>query len=183
MRRRHIILFVTGFLLGSIFDSFHTISKTTAYSHPFILKSAWWGPFVFGFATLMIGCLLPMIDRLLNRELKELPLSKVLYGFLCLGIIYFLSGFAISEFKNLFVSCGLLITWLIFDKTWQGIVEGFFVALVGSLAKILFINAGLFRYASPHIWGIPLWLPTLYFTASVAIGNLGRYFKYSVISQ
>lgn len=177
--KRGLLLFVIGFLVGSVFDSFHTISGTTVYTNPSIFKMAWWSPFIFGLATLLIGLLLPVIDGLLKSKERQLTPLVVVYGLIAFGVVYFLSGFAL-RFKlspNLVVPLGAIVIWFIFDKSWQSIIEGFLVAFFGIFGEVLLIKTSLFYYTNSSILGVPFWLPALYFTASVAIGNLGRYLK------
>ncbi len=138
---RCLILIIVGFFVGSIFDSFHTISETTVYTNPVIFKMAWWSPFVFGLAALSIGLLLPVTDGFLKRKDIRLTLSIVICGLIVFGGVYFLSGFAplFKLSKNLIVPLGTIVIWLFFDKTWQGIVEGVVVAFWGAFIEILLI--------------------------------------------
>ena len=171
------ILFITGALLGSFFDGFHTHSGTTFYSHPWILKMAWWVPLLFGSATLAIGDSHARFDSLLGRN-KEIPSwTAVFVGLIIFGMIYCASGFLPQSLKFFFTLGGALFLWLLFDRTWQGIMLGVGTGLAGSLVEITLIHFDYFHYTNPDHWGIPDWLPLLYFGASVSVGNLGRKVK------
>lgn len=48
-------------------------------------------------------------------------------------------------------------------------------ALAGPAAEVVLINKfGLYHYSHPVVWGIPTWIPWVYFCGSPAVGNLGR---------
>lgn len=75
-----------------------------------------------------------------------------------------------------FIILGMIAiaTWYVFDKTIIGIILAVGTALFGCLVEISLIKSHLFYYYLPERWGIPLWLPFIYMTASVAIGNFGK---------
>jgi hypothetical protein len=172
--RSSLILFFTGAVLGSIFDGFHTHSGTTFYPHPWFLKMAWWVPLLFGAATWAIGDSHVKMDRVLARDKRGMSGSRVIIGLFIFGIIYFNSGFIHNSLKFYFTIGGALFLWLIFDRTWQGVLLGLLTGVAGSCVEITLTHFHFFQYTSPERWGIPYWLPFLYFGASVAVGNLGR---------
>ena len=169
-------LFIAGLLVGPLFDGFHTYSGTTRYPVVWLLGMAWWTPIVFGMAVVVIGFSVQVIDRLLARKANIISLVSMIAALFFFGAVYFVSGFmpqAPIKYITLIVSA--LAIWSMFDRTWQGIFEGVAVGVVGTLVEILMIKEGLFYYSVPHLWGVPLWLPLLYFSASVALGNLSRF--------
>ena len=48
-------------------------------------------------------------------------------------------------------------------------------ALAGPGTEMFLINKlGLYHYSHPAVWGIPTWIPWVYFCGCPAVGNLGR---------
>ena len=83
---------------------------------------------------------------------------------------------AISSVLTLFA----LGMWAIFDSSRQGAVAATITAVSGVVVESLIVKTGTYRYSQPDLLGlVPQWLPSLYITACVAIGNLGRHMKYS----
>ena len=57
-------------------------------------------------------------------------------------------------------------------------------AVGGPAIEILLINQlGLYHYVSPDVWGVPTWIPWLYFSGSAAVGALGRRVKATLSSR
>lgn len=175
--RAILVLFVTGAILGSVCDGFHTHSLTTFYPRPWILKMAWWVPLLFGSAGLAIGLTHPVCDRWFKRQ-QKLPLSwyVIISGLGLFMGLYFLSGFLNFSNSYKFFLLGILsvLFWGFFDRTWQGLALGILTALVGCTVEIMLSALGLFDYTHPDLWGIPAWLPWLYIAGSTTVGNLGR---------
>lgn len=64
--------------------------------------------------------------------------------------------------------------WYFFNKSLFGLFLAVLVGFIGSIVEILIAETGHFYYNVKHFHGIPYWLPFLYMTASVAVGNLGK---------
>lgn len=173
---RFFILFIIGATLGSLFDGFHTHSGTTAYPNIWLLKMAWWTPPLFGMAVVLIGMLTPTLDKPLGKTIRRLTWPSIIIGLFLFGVLYFASGFMpVDPFpKFITIAGGALIIWGFFDRNWQGIIQGLIVAIIGSGVEITLIQLNRFYYTKPEIWGIPFWLPFLYFAGTAVIGNLGR---------
>ena len=57
-------------------------------------------------------------------------------------------------------------------------------AIAGPVTEIVLINKlGLYHYSHPTWWGIPTWIPWVYFCGSAAVGNLGRKVEAVLASQ
>src|SRR4030095_8726593 len=170
-----IILFILGAILGSFYDGFHHHSGTTYYPNPWIFKMAWWVPLNFGLAILAVANSHVLMDRILKRSSRPLSWGLVVLGLAFFGAVYWMSGFLPTDrLKYLWVYTGAAIIWLLFDRTWQGIVLALLTGIAGSAVEITLIALKLFFYVRPDFMGIPYWLPGLYFAASVTVGNLGR---------
>lgn len=170
------VLFVLGAIIGSTLDGFHTHSGTLAYTHPWKWQMAAWVPLLFGVASVGLTQSVPWLDRLLKRPRRRQSWFSVLTGLLAFFFVYYLSGFwqVDSGTKAILIAIIGLAFWLESDRTWQGLVEGVLVAAIGCLVEATLIQIGAFSYLTPDFAGIPFWLGSLYFCASVAVGNSGR---------
>lgn len=171
-----LFLFLAGGILGAVFDGFHTHSGTTYYPHIWIFMMAWWVPLLFGSAGVSVGLSHLHLDLHLKRKPYTGTWLQVTVGILAFGAIYFASGFLPASNLEKFVVLGLASVglWYVFDRTWQGFLQAIPTALVGCTIEILLIHFGKFYYNNPDFLGIPAWLPFLYLSASVSVGNLAR---------
>jgi hypothetical protein len=176
----YVLLFIFGGVLGATFDGFHTHSGTDAYPHPQFLMMEWWVPPLFGAATLAIALSHLDFDRRFQREAAPRPWGDILAAFVLFGIQYFISGFLkIAPWpKTVVISAFALALWLAFEGTLSGLLMAAATALVGCLIEIALIKFGKFYYVisdiGPNVSGIPVWLPFLYVSGSVTVGNLAR---------
>src|SRR5262245_22716718 len=121
--KKQLLLFILGAILGSFYDGFHTHSGTTYYPDSWILKMAWWVPLNFGLAILAVANSHVLIDRVLGRPDRPQSWVSVVLGLFLFGVVYWLSGFLPTDsMKYLWVYTGALLIWLMFDRTWQGLV-------------------------------------------------------------
>jgi len=185
--KRLLVLFLLGFFLGPIGDYAHVVSQTTGYPQNkfvyYFLTLPFWVPFLFGTGTLLIGFNFPYFDRILGSS-KERVGTKSL-ALVIVGLVFFLGTYMASGFLPLqtggmldvVLAALAILIWLALDATWQGILLGVMTAVVAALTEIELIKAGAFFYRerAANFYGVPTWLPWLYFSASVAVGNLGRY--------
>lgn len=184
--KKILILFFVGFFLGPIGDYSHVITDTTAYPQGvfdlYLLGIPIWVPFLFGSASLAVGISHPQMDKLLGPR-KERPGAKnwgLAIGGLWLFLgIYILSGYLpwSGGIGNDLVLGGIAyLIWIGLDRSWQGIFLGLLTALGGTFVEIILVKLEVFSYLAPKdtLLGVASWLPWLYFSASVTIGNFGR---------
>ena len=48
------------------------------------------------------------------------------------------------------------------------------IAVLGTLAEVLFVRAGIWQYANPTLLGLPLWFPLAFGTTGLIGGRLAR---------
>ncbi|MDL1872308.1 hypothetical protein FBR05_08885 [Deltaproteobacteria bacterium PRO3] len=184
-----LLLFLVGAVFGPVGDSFHVVSGTTDYPpnlfQLYFWRLPWWVPLIFGAAGVAIGMSHPQMDRWLGAP-PDRPGSRGI-GAVIFGVAAFLGIYAMTAFVPLksggpldaLIAASALAVWLLLDRTWQGVLLGMMTAVVGTVTEILLVRAGAFWYLPPKdaLFGVGSWLPWLYFSASVAVGNLGRFLQ------
>jgi hypothetical protein len=74
--------------------------------------------------------------------------------------------------------------WWAFDASPQGLFMACLTAVAGPLVEIVLINGThAYAYTHPEIWGIPTWIPWVYFAGAPAVGNLGRRVSSSIAAR
>lgn len=178
---------VLGATMGTLLDALHVYNGAAGYSGvrmlP-VLNVAWYVPFEFATAGVVVGMLRPELDEELRRKRSDLPGWKVLLGMLILAAVWAASGLlGRAGLSNEATTAILLpisiLTWWLFDRTPQGTVAALLTALVGILVESALVHTETYHYTRPDFLGVPMWLPNLYLTACIAVGNLGRFLKYS----
>ena len=185
--RRTTILFLLGAVLGTLGDSTHVLSGTEIYSQSAlilpVLGTPAWVPVLFGSVAVVLGFLLPFFRALFEEECVERPGSpdrrQLILGLGCFLALWASSGFVplpTGGARDLVLANAAILMWLIFDRRPVGVALGLGVAALGTCAESLLVHNHVFHYAdgSSNVAGVPSWLPWLYFSASVAVGNVGR---------
>jgi len=184
---RILILFITGFCLGPIGDYFHVQTETTGYPLDryayYFFGLPYWVPLIFGMAAVAVGLSHPWLDQILPGDPSRPGArngSWALGGVLIFLALYVASGLLpgpAGSANDALMGMLALMVWAMLDRTWQGIFLGIVTALSGTLVEILMVQADLFFYhpGRDNLFGVPSWLPWLYFAASVTLGNFGRY--------
>lgn len=174
--------------MGTLLDWLHVRNGAASYSGtplvPF-LHVAWYVPIEFMGAGAFVGFVRPELDEELQRQASEISLWTTLYGLATLTFAWWASG-ALHSWKVPSAAIASILTlvgvgtWAIFDLTRQGAIGAAIAAAAGVIAESLIVKTGTYRYTAPDVLDlVPQWLPSLYVVACVAVGNMGRYMKYS----
>ncbi len=186
-KKRLGVLFGVGFLLGPVGDYCHLISHTTAYPLPAGVFSIGgiplWVPFLFGAAAVAVGWSHPVFDRWFHRVPSGKTVNSPFYAWG--GVLLFLALYCVSGFlpwttpggDDIFLACCALGIWKFLDGRLLGFFLALLTAFTGSFVEISLVHFGIFSYLPPkdQLWGVATWLPSLYFAASVTLGNFGRH--------
>jgi len=187
--RRGFYLFILGFFLGTLGDYFHVQSGTTSYPseifHYYLGRQPYWVPLLFGSATLAIGLIIPWAESLLGRRAESWGakgISRVVLGLAAFLLLYAMSAYlplTNGGSKDWVLGACALLLWGLLDGSWQGFILGVMTALAGVCFEICLVHRGDFSYLPPanQLEGVATWLPSLYFAASVTVGNFGRYLR------
>lgn len=171
-----VLLFVVGGILVTLLDAIHTHTETLIYARPDFFMAAWWVPFLMGGMVVTIALSHVYADQKLRQPVKERPWRDILIGLTVLSALYVFSGVFKGNvlFKFFILNLGVLAVWWIWDRSSHGLMLGIVTATLGCFAEISMIQREVFFYFEPDFFGIPNWLPFLYFAGSVTVGNLGR---------
>jgi hypothetical protein len=177
MVQRILWLILLGATVGPVLDHVHVATGTIRYPHPALWGQAWWVPLLYAGAALSIGLSHPAMDRLLGRRTtRGRSTVALVVGIAGMGAVWAGSGF-LKDFPLMagaVLAPAALALWWWLDGTWQGLVLAASTALGGAVVEYSLIQAGLFAYCMPFVGPVPSWLPWLYVSGSVAMGNVGR---------
>lgn len=169
-------LTLLGATLGPALDGLHTYSGMTWYPEPQWMRSVWWVPPLFAAAAVSIGMGRVQSERLFKMPGPNLAWPQVLAAF---GL--FVAGYAASGFlpvsegaRALLLTACFAIGWSLWDRTLLGIGSALLCGASGWLVEHTLVHHGLFFHRETTLDGVPLWLPSLYFLAALAVGGLAR---------
>lgn len=197
---RLVFFLFLGLVMGTGFDAFHVFTKTASYCNiPKIpgLDVAIYVPFEFMAAGALVGMVRPVWDSRFGGPKSRLSVWAAIGGLLFLSAAWAGSG-AISRIcwvganvpdppvctgdPNNFFFIVLLSAggafWYWLDRTTEGIVVAFFTGGMGVGIELALIHLSkTYGYTHGDLFGVPSWLPGLYFIAAGSIGNFGRFLK------
>jgi hypothetical protein len=168
--RAVLCLAATGALLGSALDAIHTHTGTTEYADPWVLRMAWWTPLLFAAGAVALG----LAGAALAGRRPPPSAARVAAEMALFIAAYFASGLVPNGLARSAVLTAIFAATWACDRTARGFGFALVVAAGGAALEITLIRAGAFRHLAPEIYGLPYWLPWLYATAAIAVGDWGR---------
>lgn len=161
-------MLLMGALVGSFFDGFHTHGGATSYPHPVVWMMAWWTPLLFGPVYALLGILYALGQ---SRSKRPAPTGREELTLAIFGGIYFATGYlATNELKLAVALTAGLMLWVLTDRTLATVGVGLLAAVLGPATEIFFVHIGILSHLHPDLWGIPMWLPALYFSSAAGAG-------------
>jgi hypothetical protein len=172
-----VFLFVLGAAAALVGDHSHIVTGTTEYlsdAVPFVWSSPLWFPILVGAATVSIAELrlhLPAARAAITARQGLAGVAAVLGIYVTTALVH--SGPAVPV--NTLVYALAVITWCALGDRY-GAVCGGIAAVVGPAVEAVIAAAGLARYAqdSDALFGVPPWLPALYFAFGVVVALLAE---------
>jgi hypothetical protein len=172
-----VFLFVVGAVASLIGDHSHVATGTTEYlsdAVPFVWSSPVWFPLLVALATISVAEL-----RLHMPGLRTAVSARQgLAGVVAVVGIYVTTALvhtAPPVPANALIYALAVITWCVLGDRW-GAICGVLAAVVGPVVEAVIAAAGLARYAddSDALFGVPPWLPALYFAFGVVVATLAE---------
>ncbi|MBJ7348469.1 MAG: DUF2878 family protein [Thermoleophilaceae bacterium] len=174
-----LMLFVVGAVGGLIGDAGHVQSGTTVYLDTAGIPFIWESPVTF---PIMVGVATVLLAELRLRIAPARDVGEWTDGVGAVGVvigIYAVTALVRDEPllpSSVIVFMLAAIAWHVSGDGRAATICGLVAASVGTVAEIILVQVGFFRYA-PEIdllFGVPPWLPALYFAFGVVAARLGE---------
>ncbi|XP_072110159.1 insulin-induced gene 1 protein [Mobula birostris] len=179
--RRGLVLFTVGVFLALVLNLLQIQRHVTLFPEEVIatiFSSAWWVPPCCGTAAAVVGLLYPCIDSHLGEphKFKREWASVMRCVAVFVGINHASAklDFANNMQLSLTLAALSLGLWWTFDRSRSGFGLGLTIAFVATLVTQLLVYNGVYQYTSPDFLYIRSWLPCIFFSGGVTMGNIGR---------
>ncbi|NXT36016.1 INSI1 protein, partial [Pelecanoides urinatrix] len=179
--QRSLVLFVVGAFMALVLNLLQIQRNVTLFPDEVIstlFSSAWWVPPCCGTAA---GELLTS-TKIQNHAHFQVEFSVVQFqqqDVSRLKRIVLNSFFQKLDFANnvqlsLTLAALSLGLWWTFDRSRSGLGLGITIAFVATLITQFLVYNGVYQYTSPDFLYIRSWLPCIFFSGGVTVGNIGR---------
>uniref|UniRef100_A0A8D1CT18 Insulin-induced gene protein n=1 Tax=Sus scrofa TaxID=9823 RepID=A0A8D1CT18_PIG len=181
--QRSLVLFSVGVVLALVLNLLQVQRNVTLFPEEVIatiFSSAWWVPPCCGTAAAVVGLLYPCIDSHLGEphKFKREWASVMRCVAVFVGINHASAHQKLDFANNVQLSLTLaalsLGLWWTFDRSRSGLGLGLTIAVLATLITQLLVYNGVYQYTSPDFLYIRSWLPCIFFSGGVTVGNIGR---------
>ncbi|NXT71516.1 INSI1 protein, partial [Chaetops frenatus] len=177
--QRSVVLFVVGAFMALVLNLLQIQRNVTLFPDEVIstlFSSAWWVPPCCGTAageslTSAKNCAhfqfefsLVQFSNRMSEDLKRTVLN----------IFFQKLDFANNVQLSLTLAALSLGLWWTFDRSRSGLGLGITIAFVATLITQFLVYNGVYQYTSPDFLYIRSWLPCIFFSGGVTVGNIGR---------
>ncbi|XP_062477472.1 insulin-induced gene 1 protein [Pezoporus occidentalis] len=179
--KRSVVLFVVGAFMALVLNLLQIQRNVTLFPDEVIstlFSSAWWVPPCCGTAAAVVGLLYPCIDSHLGEPHKfKREWASVMR---CIAVFVGINhasaklDFANNVQLSLTLAALSLGLWWTFDRSRSGLGLGITIAFVATLITQFLVYNGVYQYTSPDFLYIRSWLPCIFFSGGVTVGNIGR---------
>ncbi|XP_023568509.1 insulin-induced gene 1 protein, partial [Octodon degus] len=179
--QRSLVLFSVGVILALVLNLLQIQRNVTLFPDEVIatiFSSAWWVPPCCGTAAAVVGLLYPCIDSHLGEPHKfKREWASVMR---CIAVFVGINhasaklDFANNVQLSLTLAALSLGLWWTFDRSRSGLGLGITIAFLATLITQLLVYNGVYQYTSPDFLYIRSWLPCIFFSGGVTVGNIGR---------
>ena len=174
------ILAVLGGTLGVAMDVMHVASGTISYREPWISGVAIWTIPLFTTAAVALGLGPVLLEHLLAaRGVLTLP-PPPSRSRSAAAMLAFVSAYLTSCVLRGAVAARVLtaiasLAWWLVDRRPVGIAHAVVAGAAGAAFEIALVSLGAFTHHDRGLFGVAVWLPSLYFSASIATSALARH--------
>ncbi|XP_071071473.1 insulin-induced gene 1 protein isoform X1 [Dasypus novemcinctus] len=179
--QRGLVLFLVGVVLALVLNLLQIQRNVTLFPEEVIatiFSSAWWVPPCCGTAAAVVGLLYPCIDSHLGEPHKfKREWASVMR---CIAVFVGINhasaklDFANNVQLSLTLAALSLGLWWTFDRSRSGLGLGITIAFLATLITQFLVYNGVYQYTSPDFLYIRSWLPCIFFSGGVTVGNIGR---------
>ncbi|NXU15752.1 INSI1 protein, partial [Pardalotus punctatus] len=172
--QRSVVLFVVGAFMALVLNLLQIQRNVTLFPDEVIstlFSSAWWVPPCCGTAAGERGGGVECVTR--ARGSPALPSHSELKR-IVLNIFFQKLDFANNVQLSLTLAALSLGLWWTFDRSRSGLGLGITIAFVATLITQFLVYNGVYQYTSPDFLYIRSWLPCIFFSGGVTVGNIGR---------
>lgn len=179
--RRGLVLFTVGVFLALVLNLLQVQRNVTLFPEEVmatLFSSAWWIPPSCGTAAAVVGLLYPCIDSHLGEPHKfKREWASVMR---CIAVFVGINhasaklDFANSVQLSLTLAALSLGLWWTFDRSRSGFGIGITTAFLATIIAQLLVYNGVYQYTSPDFFYVRSWLPCIFFSGGVTVGNIGR---------
>ncbi|NXS42458.1 INSI1 protein, partial [Balaeniceps rex] len=179
--QRSVVLFVVGAFMALVLNLLQIQRNVTLFPDEVIstlFSSAWWVPPCCGTAA---GELLTS-TKIQNHAHFQFEFFLVPFQQqdvcrlkrIVLNIFFQKLDFANNVQLSLTLAALSLGLWWTFDRSRSGLGLGITIAFVATLITQFLVYNGVYQYTSPDFLYIRSWLPCIFFSGGVTVGNIGR---------
>ncbi|NXR67875.1 INSI1 protein, partial [Rhadina sibilatrix] len=177
--QRSVVLFVVGAFMALVLNLLQIQRNVTLFPDEVIstlFSSAWWVPPCCGTAagesltSTSDFWFFPhslVAEEMRNRMSADLKRTV-------LNIFFQKLDFANNVQLSLTLAALSLGLWWTFDRSRSGLGLGITIAFVATLITQFLVYNGVYQYTSPDFLYIRSWLPCIFFSGGVTVGNIGR---------
>jgi len=141
-------------------------------------ESSWWVLPACGMTAALVGLLYPFLDHRLEEPLKyQGEWSGVMR---CVAVFVGINhASAKLDFaNNLHMSLTLAVMsiglWWLFDRSKSGFGLGVGIAVLATFLTQFLVYQGIYKYSKADFMFMRSWLPCIFFSGGVTVGNIGR---------
>ncbi|NXO88866.1 INSI1 protein, partial [Certhia brachydactyla] len=186
--QRSVVLFVVGAFMALVLNLLQIQRNVTLFPDEVIstlFSSAWWVPPCCGTAAGERGGGAQCVTRAhfhhtagdansgfwddARPDLCPHDLKRTV-----LNIFFQKLDFANNVQLSLTLAALSLGLWWTFDRSRSGLGLGITIAFVATLITQFLVYNGVYQYTSPDFLYIRSWLPCIFFSGGVTVGNIGR---------
>ncbi|NXO56896.1 INSI1 protein, partial [Aramus guarauna] len=172
--QRSVVLFVVGAFMALVLNLLQIQRNVTLFPDEVIstlFSSAWWVPPCCGTAAeIQSHAHLQFEFSLVQFQQQDVcRLERIV-----LNIFFQKLDFANNVQLSLTLAALSLGLWWTFDRSRSGLGLGITIAFVATLITQFLVYNGVYQYTSPDFLYIRSWLPCIFFSGGVTVGNIGR---------
>ncbi|XP_051910091.1 insulin-induced gene 1 protein isoform X1 [Hippocampus zosterae] len=179
--RRGLVLFAVGVILALVLNLLQIQRNVTLFPEEVmttLFSSAWWIPPCCGTGAAVVGLLYPCLDSHLGEPHKfKREWASVMR---CIAVFVGINHASVKLDIDNSVQLSLTLAalslglWWTFDRSRSGFGLGVTTAFLATVFTQLLVYNGVYQYTSPDFLYVRSWLPCIFFSGGVTVGNIGR---------